>query len=100
MDGNKKSWDNMAGSTVLLELASQGASNLEIEEIMSELYKLKATLGTVTKWIHLSASDDAEAMMQAIPFILDEAVTSRIWARGLIQLVSPAGSVIESMGAK
>lgn len=99
MDGNKKSWDNMAGSTVLLELASQGASNLEIEEIMSR-YTLVATMDDMANGAWINARDDEDASMQAIEVILDKATDSNLWSRGLIELRDIEGRLIRSMGAK
>jgi hypothetical protein len=64
------------------------------------MYKLKATLGTKKKWIHLVADNDSQAMLEAIGYILSEAITKEIWAKGYIELVSPTGEVVKTMEAK
>jgi hypothetical protein len=67
---------------------------------MNKVYKLKATLGNTKRWIHVVASDDSQAMMESISYILSEAMSKEVWAKGYIELVSPAGEVVETMGAK
>jgi hypothetical protein len=64
------------------------------------MYKLKATLGTTKKWTYLAAENDSQAMMDAIGYILSEAMTKEVWAKGMIELLSPTGKVIKTMEAK
>jgi hypothetical protein len=64
------------------------------------MYKLKATLGTKKKWVHLVAENDSQAVMDAIGYILDEATTKEVWAKGAITLTNPSGEVIQTMEAK
>ena len=63
-------------------------------------YKLKASTTTKTKWIHLVASDDSSAMMDAIGYIMNEAMSSPVWAKGAITLTAPDGRLVAEMGAK
>ena len=63
-------------------------------------YKLKASTTAKTKWIHLVASDDSTAMMDAIGYIMNEAMSSPVWAKGAITLTAPDGRLVAEMGAK
>ena len=63
-------------------------------------YKLKASTTTKTKWTYLVASDDTEAMMDAFEYIMDEAMSSPVWAKGAITLTAPDGRLVAEMGAK
>jgi hypothetical protein len=63
-------------------------------------YKLKASTTAKTKWTYISASDDSTAMMNAIGYIMDEAMSSIVWAKGQITLTSPDGRLVAEMGAK
>jgi hypothetical protein len=67
---------------------------------MNKVYKLKAHTTTKTKWVHLVASDDSTAMMEAIGYIMDEAMSSVVWAKGQITLTAPDGTLVAEMGAK
>ena len=48
----------------------------------------------------IEASDDSNAMMEAIGRILDKAMTSELWAKGHISLTSSDGRLVAEMGAK
>jgi hypothetical protein len=64
------------------------------------MYKLKATLGSTERYTYLVADDDSQAMLDAIGYILDEATTKEVWAKGRIELLSETGEVINVMEAK
>jgi biotin carboxylase len=66
----------------------------------SQMYRLKATLGTKKKWIHLVAESDSQAVFEAVGYILNEATTKEVWAKGAITLTNPSGEVIQTMEAK
>jgi hypothetical protein len=63
-------------------------------------YKLKASTTAKTKWTYISAYDDMNAQMHAITYILDEAMSSPVWAKGAITLTAPDGRLVAEMGAK
>ena len=65
-------------------------------------YQLTATLADKTVLTSITADDDASAMMQAIPYIMDEAYNDKLgpWAKGLIALRDEEGYIIETMDAK
>jgi len=64
------------------------------------MYKLKATLGSTERYTYLVADDDSQAMLDAIGYILAEAMTKEVWAKGRIELLSETGEVINVMEAK
>jgi hypothetical protein len=64
------------------------------------MYKLKATLGNTKRYTYLVAEDDSQAMLDAIGYILAEATTKEVWAKGMIELLSPTGEVVRTMEAK
>jgi hypothetical protein len=63
-------------------------------------YTLQATTSTTAQAVPIEAIDDESAMLQAIDQILGRAITSPVWARGLITLTDPDGIVIQTMDAK
>jgi hypothetical protein len=65
-------------------------------------YQLTATLDDKTLLVSITAHDDAEAMGEAIPYIMDEAYNDKLgpWAKGLIELTNPEGDIINTMEAK
>jgi hypothetical protein len=67
---------------------------------MNKVYKLKASTTTKTKWTNIVAYDDMNAQMHAITYILDEAMSSPVWAKGAITLTAPDGRLVAEMGAK
>ena len=50
----------------------------------------------------ITAHDDASAMMDAIPYIMDKAHKDQLgpWAKGRIELLGPLGRAIQTMEAK
>jgi hypothetical protein len=66
----------------------------------TKMYRLKATLGTKKKWIHLVAENDSQAIVDAVGYILSEATTKEVWAKGAITLTNPSGEVIKTMESK
>jgi hypothetical protein len=65
-------------------------------------YQLTATLADKTVLTSITAHDDASAMMDAIPYIMDKAHKDQLgpWAKGLIALRDEEGYIIETMEAK
>jgi hypothetical protein len=65
-------------------------------------YQLTATLDDKTLLVSITAHDDAEAMGEAIPYIMDEAYNDKLgpWAKGLIELTNHTGDIVAEMGAK
>jgi hypothetical protein len=66
-------------------------------------YTLSAALqGKRIRRYIISAHDDASAMMQAIPYIMDKAHKDQLgpWAKGFIALRNASGITIETMEAK
>jgi hypothetical protein len=63
-------------------------------------YTLKATLDDTASGVHIEANTDEDAMMQAIPIILDKATDNDLWAYGLIELRDIEGRLIRSMDPK
>jgi hypothetical protein len=66
----------------------------------SKLYKLEAHTAEQSKWVYITAYDDMNAQMDAVTYVLDEAVRHYVWAKGAIKLTSPDGRVVAEMGAK
>ena len=64
------------------------------------MYTLKATLGNTKRYTYLVAEDDSQAMLDAIGYILAEATTKEVWAKGMIELLSPTGEVVRTMEAQ
>ena len=50
----------------------------------------------------ITAHDDASAMMEAIPYIMDKAHKDKLgpWSKGLIEPTNPEGDIIAKMDAK
>lgn len=63
-------------------------------------YTLVAKLDDMANGTFINAGDDSDAAMQAIQFILDKAINSDLWAKGLIELRDIEGRLIHEMGAK
>jgi hypothetical protein len=66
-------------------------------------YTLSAALqGKRIRRYIISAHDDASAMMEAIPYIMDKAHKDQLgpWAKGFIALRNELGITIETMEAK
>jgi hypothetical protein len=84
-------------SATPLALPPRGIGKITREHHM---YKLKATLGSTERYTYLVADDDSQAMLDAIGYILDEATTKEVWAKGRIELLSETGEVINVMEAK
>jgi hypothetical protein len=65
-------------------------------------YQLTATLDDKTVLTSFIADDDADAMMEAIYYIMDEAYNDKLgpWAKGRIELTDPNGDTINTMEAK
>ena len=66
-------------------------------------YTLSAALqGKRIRRCTISAHDDASAMMQAIPYIMNKAHKDQLgpWAKGFIALRNESGVTIETMEAK
>jgi hypothetical protein len=65
-------------------------------------YQLTATLADKTVLTSITAHDDASAMMDAIPYIMDKAHKDQLgpWAKGRIELLGPLGRAIQTMEAK
>ena len=66
------------------------------------VYLLSADLGELTEMKLLAAEDAEQAMMQAIPMILDYAFQDQTgpWAVGHILLTDNGGNVVAEMEAK
>jgi len=63
-------------------------------------YTLQASTRYSVQAVPIEAIDDESAMMFAIDQILGRAKTSSTWAKGLITLCDPDGTVIQTMDAK
>jgi hypothetical protein len=65
-------------------------------------YQLTATLADKTELVSITAHDDADAIGDAIPFIMTEAWEDKLgpWAKGSIELTNPEGDIIADMSAK
>jgi hypothetical protein len=68
---------------------------------MMNRYTLMARLGSQTSAVMFNADDDTEATLLAIDTIMERAYQQdNAWAKGSIELVSPTGEVLQTMGAK
>jgi hypothetical protein len=63
-------------------------------------YSLTARQGIRTLVVLFDADNDTDATMQASHTVMEHATWSTVWANGSIELVSPTGEVLQTMGAK
>ena len=63
-------------------------------------YTLQASTRYSVQAVPIEAIDDESAMVIAIDQILGRAKTSSTWAKGLITLSDPDGTVIQTMDAR
>ena len=63
-------------------------------------YTLKAMLDDTANGSYIHADTNEDAMMQAIGYIMDRAMNSELWAKGLIELRDIEGRLVAEMGAK
>ena len=63
-------------------------------------YLLSADLSHTEESLWIYAENAGEAMMQAIPMILDKAMQQKLWAVGHVCLSDESGNVVAEMEAK
>jgi hypothetical protein len=63
-------------------------------------YTIVASFNGSVSRVRFNASDDTEATYEAVGVILNKAMTSKVWAKGAIELRNSDGEVIHEMGAK
>ena len=63
-------------------------------------YTLTARQGIRTLVVLFNADSDSDATIQASHTVMEHATWSDVWAKGSIELVSPTGEVLQTMGAK
>jgi protein associated with RNAse G/E len=63
-------------------------------------YTLVAVMDDTSNGTFINAQTNEDAMMQAINFILDKAMDSKLWAKGHIKLMDIEGRLVAEMGAK